>query len=211
MPEEYRKPEISPEELAKKQEREKLYDVVRSSLGVVFKNHPEGKERVEYIKKEVIRMSEFLKNSNEILERLDRCVNIETKKEFVEKIFIAARPLIDLTLDNNKIYISEGENDGGLIGVNEVLSYEETDDHFDIHIRPKEVFNDVLKRLGDGLKKLAKIVNQNKEIKTIESDGFWIVATYPKIVEKFGFTIDSDKKDRAYMMREEFLNRYLEK
>ena len=118
---------------------------------------------------------------------------------------------------------------GNYTPVNEIVSYGITNENsfLNIHIAPATDFNAIekIRLLEDGLKKLAAIVNSNKNIEMILAAS-WIVLKKQKLVESLGFKIadslkiqmliDSERIKKssprpaalAYMSREDFIERY---
>lgn len=191
-------------------EKEKLYAVAKRGLGGIFKTYPSGRERIDYIKAEVVRMADHFENSQQMLEALEECVGIEDKREFVEKTFAAAKPLIDMKIEDPQIFIPENEADREFIPINEALCYEDKGDNFEIHIIPKEVMGNVTEKIMAGFSQMAELVAENEKINAVTAES-WIVAKHPKIAEKFGFKIDDSEKGKAHMERSEFLEKYLKK
>lgn len=192
------------------EEREKMYEVAKRSLGAIFKTNPDSESRIGPIEEEVKRMSSYIKDSERILAGLDECAAIKDRKEFVEKVFEVIKPMIDLKISNPQVFLIEGEEEREFIEINEVLSYEKKGSGaIEMHLIPKEVHRDIYKRLTDGLRRLAKIINQDKNIEIIEAES-WIVTRHPKIVQKFGLTIDDIRAGKAHISREDFLKNYLQ-
>jgi hypothetical protein len=214
-------PEINPEEI--KEEKEKFRGMARVKLRLVFKTYATGKERIEIIEKEMSTMYKFLENSEQISADLKMCVGIKNKKEFVEATLRAIEPIIDLRINKPEVFVPERIDNREIIEINELLSYEIESDIVQIHIVPEGKVENAMAKFGDGLQKLAHIISELKDIKTVEASS-WIVANHPKLPERYGFTIDgqideitrekyfADEKRkvwRAHMDRDEFLKRYL--
>lgn len=110
------------------------------------------------------------------------------------------------------------------ISANELVSYGMEDDLIHIHVVPKEKVENIFIKFREGLQEIAKIVNENPNIKKV-SGSSWLVAENAEALERrYGFTIDGEidekmrKEHFAYekrkvwgmhIDREEFLRRYL--
>ena len=200
-----------PENPKKEQTNENLdgyYEVAKKSLGAIFKTYSNGQDRVKSIKEEVKRMSSHIENSSQILEELDRCAAIDNRKEFIESVFLAMKPMIDLKISNPEVFIAEGEYEEKYEEINEVISCEIRNDVLCVHVIPDRTHSDIWDKVNEGFKDIARIVESDKNIKSIQGES-WIVSKHPKIVEKFGFSIDKNETAKAKMSREDFLERYL--
>ena len=106
--------------------------------------------------------------------------------------------------------------------VNRLLFYDVEEEILNLHISPAKTIKDRRAKIDffkNGLKKIAKIVERNKRIKTIRgvSD---LVGRGETLVKHFGFEIKGIPEDEknnnttqlkiAYMTREMFLEKYLE-
>lgn len=115
------------------------------------------------------------------------------------------------------------DSSGRVIQINEILSYRVEQCDVRLHIIPEKAVKNVLDVLADGLRKLASIIDRDECIAEV-SIRSWVVAEYPRVLERFGFQIDeknseelsSEKKLggerevwRAHISREQFLDMYL--
>ncbi len=212
-------------------EAEKIKKEATEKIGDIFDNFSTGKERVCNL---MSILEPFLKN-NDIIEgeaikkALEGCVTADQKDVFIKGVMDALQPVIDLkSADPGKFEQAQRRvfvKEGGFTSLSEVLSYGQYKDVAHIHLAPAEKYGVAKARrsMQEGLKKLAKIIVESPEIKTIEAIS-WIVAKNPKIIESFGFKnegqIDEETKalyfdkekrpvSRAVMTREDFLARYL--
>lgn len=204
-------------------EKELLREISKGRWGIIFDSIQDGEERIGAIKKGFGEILENLKEKNEIEEGLGECVDIKDRNEFIRKVSEILKPAIELALED---YIKNNVGDKKRRLLSEVLSYTVEGDIIRIHIfSGKKEFSLVQKTL-EGLKKLAEIVDKNPNIKTIEAIS-WIVSKHPKLIEKrMGFTIGGDVNSeyivehfegenreikKAYISRDDFLNKYLSK
>lgn len=214
----------SQEKIEKEKEREKLYYQARNGIAALFETYKTEEERINAIKWQIGKVKEYLEDPEKISADLEACKNIEDKQEFIEAVFKAGKPIVDLKIDKPEAF-ERGEGDREFLKVNELLSYGVGLDFIHIHVVPEEKVGNVLAEFREGLEKLAELVNDNKTIKYIEATS-WIVAKHPKILERFGFTIDGEISEayrqehfqgndaqihRAHINREDFLAKYLRK
>ena len=156
------------------------------------------------------------------------CCLIGNKEEFIEKSFLALKPLVDWRKNNEALFeIKARKNfieNSGFIPLNEMLSYGRGKNNVHIHVAPSKTFSIGTKffLLKDGLRKLQEVVKNDESILNVTASS-WIVATKQGkgIMEKLGFTVEGeiseedkekffDKEDRpvaeAFITREDFLN-----
>lgn len=204
------------------QVKERLYETARTKINVLFDSHGTGRERVDALRSE-IDAAEFLENKEAMKIELETCIDIKTKKEFIDAVFRIIKPIVDLRLEKPELFVRENEITREFMRLNEVLSYEIRGNTIDVHMLPEERAEHFLTKSKAGLQKLAKIVDENKNIDTIEITS-WIIAEHPELIERFGFVIDGEiseairKTDfseeerkifKAHVARNDFLKKYL--
>lgn len=165
----------------------------------------------------------------EIKSGLNGCVEIKDREKFIEKIRTLIEPIYQAKQNNPVVFaefqrkiFSERSN---FTPVNEIISFGIYKGELHIHLAPASDFG-VGKKIAlakDGLKKIAKIVSDNPEIKKIFATS-WVVASNPGIFQKLGFEVlgnisDQLRKEhfqdenrpvsRAVISRGEFLRKYL--
>lgn len=228
MMEEFKQSGIDLEQENKKRE---ICRSTKVKLATLFKSYPTGKERINEIKSQIERILDSLENKEEILKRLTECEQIDNKVAFIEEVFNVIKPVIELMAKKPELFELEKDEQSEeagvqeIIEINELLSYSVGGDFVFIHAVPRNEVKDSLTKMNEGLNKLAEIVNERKEIKTVEMAS-WIVARHPNIVKRFGFELDGDISSdfrnkyfhndnavihRAHMTKEDFLERYLRK
>ncbi len=215
--------------------QEKFKQEVGDFAGKIFDTNKGGEERFNAI---LVIAQKFIKagilDENKFIPELKRCSEIEDKNQFINQMLIILEPVLE-TKKTNPILIEEIQRDvfleqGKFIKLNEVLSYGISWDNAHIHFAPaKELRKEMgikgsISLVKDGLKKLAKIVEQDEKIKKITATS-WIVTEMPTTMERLGFTITGligknlkdkhfkgDKRDisQAEMPREKLLE-YLKK
>jgi hypothetical protein len=204
----------------------------KKRLGKIFNEHKDGAKGIEDILSIVNPILESdLIDGEKIRQSLEQCSTIKDREEFVEKTFSALEPILDLRKKNpeafeklqRKSFIEQEK----FTPLNEILSYGGNGDLVHIHLAPAKTIGigEMRRLIKDGFEKLARIVEENKEIKKIAATS-WIIAEHPKIMERFGFEvegeIDEETRQRhfvdddreihgAAMTRKEFLSKYLKK
>lgn len=170
-----------------------------------------------------------------VIEALEQCKSIEDKDQFLESSFNALKPIFDLRFHNEeefrKLQRQAFVEARDFIKINEVLSYGYGGDTVHIHLAPPKGVKRAHAEFINGLKELAKLINEKEELRDIK----YITAASPLISmhggesimkNRLGFTnieaIDEEERKkhfpnekrevkRASISREDFLNRYLEK
>jgi hypothetical protein len=213
------------------EKKEEIYRVEKKKLVALFKSYLTGKERIAALKPAIESVSGFLENSDEILKRLTECEQIDNRPEFINNVFATIRPVIDLMIERPELFEFEEEKQSEEKGIqkrielNELLSYSIEGNFIFIHAVPKSEVKEGLIKMNEGLNKLAEIINERKEIQTVEVAS-WIVTKHPNIIKRLGFELDGEISDdfrakyfhndnavihRAHMAREDFLKKYLRK
>lgn len=197
-------PEIS-------QERMKLNEQTKRGIDSLFKSYESGEERISTMIKHFndIDILKYIENSEEMLSRLQACASIQDRVEFVNAVFDAVQPEIELRMKKPELFIFE-EDEGQHIDINGLLSYELSgEDFINVHLLPDERSSEVMTKFNEGMSKLAEMVNSHEDIKLVKAGSLWIIKKHPKLVEKVGFTIIGENE--AYMTREVLLEKYLKK
>jgi hypothetical protein len=209
------------------EEKEKRYRTLKIHISSLCKCCKTNTEALECIK-EAIRNDVPTKEVTEsAISELEKCDCAAGQKEFREAIFQALKPIADLRVEKPELFEQKEKEDvqnkETFVQVNELFSYEIDKDHIHIHVVPEDRVENVLSKFNEGLQKLTKVVEEHPEIKSVTATS-WIVGEYPKIIERFGFTLDGeiDKELRekhfknekrkvwmAHMNRDEFIKRYL--
>ncbi len=200
----------------------------KDSFSAVFKSHKDGPERVEVVVK---RLGKLLENSTfngeEIEGALRACAELDDERKFVDGVMSAIKPILVFRKDHpdefEKIAREAAMSQEGMTPLNEIMYYGGRDDYIHIHLANARYVENLRALVLDGLQKLAKIIEGNGKVKTIEATS-WIVAKNPKLMEKMGFKIEGEIDDefrrkyfsgdkrkisKAAISREEFLKRYL--
>lgn len=204
-------------------EKEILRESGKGKLGIIFDSIQGGEERIGEIKESFEEILQNLKEKDEIRIDLDKCANIKDKNEFIKRVSEILKPATELAIED---FIKNNVGDKKRWLLNEVLSYTVNGDIIQIHIFSGKKEYGLAQKVFEGLKELAEAVNKDPNIKTIEAIS-WIVSKHPKLIEKkMGFTIGGDvdpeyikehfddedgEIKKAYISRDDFLNRYLNK
>jgi len=203
-------------EEARENQKEAFYSIAKEGLGKVFRAFPTGEERVGAI----ITVLPMLINDEK--ERLLSCGGISDEQGFIENVFEVILRLVDRYIADEKEFKKATiERKTGFKMVGDVLSYGVEQNWVHVHFSPVDKFGakKIEKEFGD----LAKIIFLDPSTKKIQAES-WIVAEYPALLERFGFTVEgpiskeqkekyfSDEKRPvwdAYISRDDFLKRYL--
>ena len=162
-------------------------------------------------------------------ENIRKCCDLQEKDEFMECFLLAIKPIFDYEKDYPRNFESVlGYNMTkryNFLPLNQVFSYGKDGNIVHIHISPATSMSpsEKLSNLKNGLKELAKIIEQDEEVETITATSS-LVAEHPEIVEGLlGFAIDGpiSKEERenhfkydtreihkAHMTREDFLKKW---
>lgn len=209
-------------EVQKKQREMDIYrEIAKGKIRMFFDSCANGRERIENLKKVNEEFLSLLKNRKDVEKALDICESIDNRDEFAERVSEILKPIIDLELEK---YDQLNSGEKKRIAINEVFSYNVEGDIIQIHVFSGKKEYGIANKFIDGLRKLAKVVNENPDIKIIEAVS-WIVSEHPSLIEKkMGFTIggevdakyikehfpdDNREIKKAYITRGDFLNKYL--
>lgn len=216
----------------KGEEKDEELERARGQIGSIFDQNSTGQERIETFVKKMgpILDSEFL-DGESIRKAMESCTKFDKKEEFIKEMMSALEPVLTFKKNNPELFEQLRRtavmNLEGMKPINDILYYGGRGDYLHIHLAPAGDFG-LAKLKGqvlDGLQKLAEIVKNQENIKTIEATS-WIVAKNPKLMEKLGFEVqgeideefkqrhfqgDKRKISKATMSREELLKRYLKK
>jgi len=225
---------LSNQELEKNRSKEEeMNDKLENALSVIFAEKKTGQERIEEI---ITKTGPYLKEkymgetAEDIKARLKKCEGIEDENEFVQRIKEILQPVIDFKLSKpeefEEIARKEFIDNGKFTPVNEMIAYGEGDDGWlHIHIAPHETssIKEKLRLFKEGMKKLAEMAKKDENIKGLTGTS-WIIAEFPKALERFGFTLTGEISDElreshfknekrtihgAQISREELIEKYL--
>jgi hypothetical protein len=217
------KPESSPAKNDISEEKEKKYRTSKIHIAYWCKGCKTNAEALDRIKIELRHDIPEKELAEKAISELEKCKDIEDRKEFREAIFEVLKPIVDLRIEKPELFEQEeNQKKEVLVRVNELLSYGISGDNIHIHAIPNDKVENALSKFSEGLQELAGVVEKHPEIKVIRATS-WIVAQYPKIIERFGFTLDGEINEEirekhfeneqrkiwmAHMTREDFLHRY---
>jgi len=192
-------------------------NMARKKIRALFEYYGNGKDSVEAL---MMGLKEVLDNNQDIKETLDNFRNVNDEEKFVGEVSDILAPFFKSFVHNA---LEDSQNSDRKF-LNEVLSYNLVGDSVQIHIFDGEKKYKIVRDVKEGLEKLAEVVANNPEIKKVEAIS-WIVTKHPKLIEdKMGFIIGGDVDEkyidehfseddgeikRAYIMRDDFLKKYL--
>lgn len=186
-----------------------------------------------------------------INQQLDQCASLEERESFIEEVFKAVKLVVSLRETKPEAFEQARREtfvrESGVTALNDLLSYGEGytegedgegDKTVHIHLAPagvllkklkaeakglKEFKEKIKESVGEGLSRLAKIVQEDERIKKVTATS-WVVACWPSIMRSLGFTVEGpiDEETReahfadekrpvamATMSREKLLSEYL--
>jgi|SRR3989338_3154880 len=198
----------------------------KNKIGELFDSYDNGNERISKLISSLqldlfSQIPHLIQHVVEVRQKLEDCAAIEDRQEFIEKVFLLSQLVFDLKKSNpaefesveRKIYFEQS----GLIEINDALWYGVEKSSININLTPVKQLGiaATINLVTEGLKYLAKIVDQNKNINEITAES-WIIGKNPRVIEKFGFTLGEmkinqkgEKIGSASMDRETFLKKYL--
>ncbi|MFA6270138.1 MAG: hypothetical protein WC657_02930 [Candidatus Paceibacterota bacterium] len=170
-------------------------------------------------------------DSGILIEKFKLSLDLNSLEDFVSSAFEILKDIINLNINHPEIFermrrerIMQAK---GNIRLSELVYYDVDLEHgvARIHIAPGKDINPILilRSFREGLKKLAKELEEDERIKEIKADS-WIVASNPGLLEKAGFVIDGPITDeereryfsgdprpisKSHINRETFLEKYL--
>ncbi|PWB38465.1 MAG: hypothetical protein C3F02_03875 [Parcubacteria group bacterium] len=212
------------------QEKAEFADRLRRGIGIIFDSHDNGFGRAEDVKQRILFFKEFYNQSEEdLMTKIDDMATEEDKEQFIQGVLGILEPVVQTKYDrpadfervSRRVFVEFGE----MTSINEFLAYNIAGDSLHIHVPPNETTatKDKLRLLREGLHAVAKVIDQNMDIKNIVGTS-WIVASHPRLVERLGFKVEGqvDEETRkrnfgddprgislATMRREDFLKKYL--
>lgn len=160
--------------------------------------------------------------------QIQKCTTITDKKQFMECMTTALKPIITLKLTKTKLFedieAQAWMETARFIPLNERISYSKHQDSVHLHLAPSYSVKENLPGLFiDAMKKLAQIMKSDESIKFITGTS-WVLATktFSTMLESFGFQIQDvpenskaehfSTENRPIKMmtinREEFLRRF---
>lgn len=210
------------EDSEKNREREMRYASVKKGLEGLFESYDTEEEIISVLIEDNRHIFQYLDDPESIIANLKACAKIKNKTDFIEAVFKAGKPIVDLKIEKPEVFdrAEEGEE---FIKINDLLSYGITGDVAHIHVVPDGKVEKLPSAFKEGAEKLAEIIEKNKTIKIVRAVS-WIVAKHPRIMERLGFTLDGEVSEEfrrahfgdskqiihvAHMNREDFLKKYL--
>jgi hypothetical protein len=212
----------------------KLKRELTSAIDSIFTNAKDQDERRKNLNKLISKLNPFFnlisEDNSQIIESIKVCAEIEDKDVFTERILSILEPLIKIETADPKAFEEKRReffvDDIGSTKLNEILSYEIDNDVIHLHLSPAREFikekgiPGFIKEIRDGFISLAKILEENKEIKDVVGIS-WIIAKNPTLLEGLGFSVEHGKIPNennpeggerpisiASISREKFLERY---
>lgn len=208
------------------------YAEIKAFLREFFVKKDEGKMEDVYAQIRAFATAANM-DADEIISNIREYWQSPNPDEFVAHSFTVLKKLIDYRIAHPEL-VEQIRRErrltqtSGNIRLSELMYYDV--DHIGdgvalLHIAPKGNLNvrGILKSFRDGMKELAKQVDEDKRIKEIQATS-WIIASNPGLLEKAGFTVEGsiDEKMReehfsgetrpvswAHIGRDELLKRYL--
>ena len=130
-----------------------------------------------------------------------KCATMTDKKQFIECMTTALKPIITLKLTKTKLFEDiEAQawiETAGFIPLNERISYGKHRDSVHLHLAPSYSVKENLPELFiDAMKKLAQIIESDESIKSVTGTS-WVLATrtFGSMLESFGFQIQDVPED----------------
>jgi hypothetical protein len=166
-----------------------------------FNKNNTGRERIDAILAKIGPMlkSEFF-DGEQIKVSLEACVNVADKNEFVERVLEALKPILCFHAERPEDFQREAAEATNL-PLNEILYYGVDQDIIHIHLKSvaellkergkKDGMARVEELLEDGLRKLAVVLEKNKDIQKVTAKS-WLCASKSgrRRLEQLGFVWD---------------------
>lgn len=219
----------------------KFRDEVKEDLNFIYKMYQktDRKNMTKFISHRNYLFNDLLDKveRNNIIAALEN-IKSEDRESFVGKALKIIEPVfrfseeeIDRSNDRLKKKSAEAVHysftQGNFEKINDALLYNyDTPNSISIHLAPifkheRPTYRRSIQEYGkifeDGLRELAVLVDQDKNIKEITATSH-IVTKNPKLVAKMGFTVSDEsfegrgrKWTKAFISREDFLKKYLKK
>lgn len=205
-------------------------------LETIFNQNEPSRRTQELVKKLDLFLAHLKKGliSEEQVEKIRSDLadcSVSDLDEFKEEAMQVLQPLVDF-MEKYPIEFEEAQSKvqnelNGYIELNRLVTYEKVNEGIALHHPAALTIGPKRELYRDAMKKLAKIIEIDPEIKKIEAVS-WIVAKIPRLFTENGFKVQTLKgrfssRSRverddygkeialAYMSREDFLARFLEK
>lgn len=188
-------------------------------------------ERVYLVHKNIDRNIFSNEQMVKIQRELSACVVFKKTNQFIDRVMKILEPIFDMEITHpfefEEARAMAIDESAGYTRLNRLVTYEKVEDAIQLHHSVAKTVGPKLHLYYDAMRKLAKIVEDDPEIKVIEAAS-WIVANARGLFEKNGFHVNiledrgayslsrnmKDNQDRevayAYIDREEFLKRFLQ-
>lgn len=167
----------------KSQGPEKIIDEVTRRMELLFK----------YINRDILSGEQSI----ETRDSLHGCIAIGDKNQFVNEILQILKPIFDIASTHPFEFEEAGataNNEAeGFIGLNRLVAYEKIGGTIKIHHSMAKTVGPKLRIYYDAMRKLAKIIENDPEIQTIEAAS-WIVNEAPSLFTKKGFVVEKARK-----------------
>lgn len=212
-----------------------LYKRARSQFSAFFDEFDNPQERMSAILKRIEPFFQHIdkkilpdEKASEIKLALQACENVLDKQQFLSEIMTTLKPALDIReahADKFEEAQARAMNElGGFVEINRLLSYGKSGPIIHIHAPAGETVGNKITLYREGLRKLAKIINEDPEIKKVTATSP-LVAAHPGLFTRAGFKVDDvtdefrqqhfagEKREIkiAEIDREEFLRRFLKK
>lgn len=163
-----------------------------------------------------------------VRQELEKIADAATAEEYGAQLLRIFKPFLELAQTHptefgemrRRNFLAGGE----FVRINDIVSYGISGDDLYIHFSPAEdmTLGKARELFTQGLHNLAKVLEKHDEVKVISATS-WMVAAQPKLIERFGFTvegpIDEETRmrdfaletrpvNRASISREDFLQKY---
>lgn len=221
-------------------------DALKERLKAFFNKEGERQKKIQYF---INKAEEYLAmagnafpqdKAQEIREALVDCDSIDDDRQLINRIVEIFEPVLDFQRNNPQLHerlqrkaFSNGSISGEkfipIEGTDDIIVYGMGSDRLHLHLAPMKTLSIVEKMkfinktLPEALRRLAKIIEANHQIKIITATSYIVAANPELFTKRIGFTKigPMEKEDRlkyfsddempvlrASMTREEFLDRY---
>lgn len=206
---------------------------LRLKVGNIFDDKTIFEEGVDKLSVQLdyLQKNGFISNKEKIIEDFRKCLEITNREEFTSCFVELFKPILLLKFSHPHFFekMQREIQLDGQVKLSEVLVGEISEKEAQIHLATarelikEEGMGNFKKEVENGLIKLAEIIKDNNSIEKVTATS-WIVAKNPMLLEKLGFIIigeiSKEEKEgeefkdekrpvaRAFMNREDFLNKY---
>lgn len=191
-----------------KEDKPDIFAQARTRLDAISQAHENPEDRLKEIMKKINPFLELIDRDLINEEKISSIKNdlsalslISDSAEFTDILMKIIEPLLKLKEDNAEKFeeaqAKAMNRAGNFIEINRPLSYGKLYNNIHIHAPAGESVDNKLSLYRDGLKKLAKIIVNDTEVKTVSATSH-LVASHPGLFTKMGFTVkkisDEEKK-----------------